>query len=179
MKCLLCSLKFDDEKELLKHYISFHKIDESNWFFKNLFNVKKNSKILKKCLRCEDFIYDKQAKVEHDFLNHFSEGKFQPFESKSIDIRTLKDKITIYSIEYSKHKNEYNFFDSEKCVSDFYKIADTILKTTIKKRHLSVHLQFRTNKIHQLKTLLHRLILDIGQHQYTKVFFLMTLYISV
>ena len=44
MKCLLCSLKFDDEKELLNHYISFHKIDESNWFFKNLFNLKKNSK---------------------------------------------------------------------------------------------------------------------------------------
>ena len=119
MKCLLCTLNFDDEKGLLNHYISFHKIDESTWFFKNLFNVKKNSKILKKCLRCEDFIYDKQAKVEHDFLNHFSEGKDQPFESKPIEIRTLKDKITIYSIEYSKHKDAYNFFDSEKCVSDF------------------------------------------------------------
>ena len=28
-------------------------------------------------------------------------------------------KITIYSIDYSKHKDSYNFFDSEKCVSDF------------------------------------------------------------
>ena len=179
MKCLLCSLNFNDEKGLLNHYISFHKIDESNWFFKNLFNVKKNSKILKKCLRCEDFIYDKQAKIEHDFLNHFSEGKFQPFESKSIDIRTLKDKITIYSIEYSKHKNEYNFFDQKSALAIFYKIVDIILKTTIKKRHLSVHLQFRTNRIHQLKTLLQRLILDIGQHQYMKVFISMTLSILV
>ena len=119
MKCLLCSLKFDDEKGLLNHNISFHKIDESNWFFKNLFNVKKNSKILKKCLRCEDFIYDKQAKVGHDFLNHFDKGKDQLFESKVIDIRTLKNKITIYSIDYFKHKDSYNFFDSEKCVSDF------------------------------------------------------------
>ena len=43
MKCLLCSLTFEDEKGLLERYISFHKIDESNWFFKNLFNIK-NSK---------------------------------------------------------------------------------------------------------------------------------------
>ena len=118
MKCLLCSLTFEDEKGLLEHYISFHKIDESNWFFKNLFNIK-NSKIKKKCLRCEYFIYDKKAKAEHDFLNHFPEGKVQPFETKPIDIRTLQNKITIYSIDYSKHKDSYNFFDSEKCVSDF------------------------------------------------------------
>ena len=25
----------------------------------------------------------------------------------------------IYSIDYSKHQDSYNFFDSEKCVSDF------------------------------------------------------------
>ena len=118
MKCLLCSSTFKDEKSLLEHYISLHKIDKSNWFFKNLFNIK-NSKILKKCLRYEDFIYDKKAKAEHDFLNHFSEGKDQPFENKPIDVRSLLNKITIYSIDYSKHTDSYNFFDSEKCVSDF------------------------------------------------------------
>ena len=107
MKCLLCSSTFEGEKGLLGNYISFHKIDESNWFFKNLLNIK-NSKILKKCFRCE-----------HDFLNYFSEGKEQPFETKPIDIRTLQNKITVYSIDYSKHKDNYNFFDSEKCVSDF------------------------------------------------------------
>ena len=66
MKRLLCSLTLTDEKGLSEHYTSFHKIDKSNWFFKNLFNIK-NSKMLKKCLRCEDFIYDKKAKAEHDF----------------------------------------------------------------------------------------------------------------
>ena len=104
MKCLLCSSKFDDEKGLLEHYISFHKIDESNWFFKNLFGFE-NSKILKKCLRCNYFIYDKKAKVEHDFLNHFAEGKEQPFENKLLDIKTLRDQITIYSINFTKHKD--------------------------------------------------------------------------
>ena len=86
--------------------------------FKNLFNFK-NSKILKKCLRCNDFIYDKKAKVGHDFLNHFIEGKEQPFENKPLDIKTMRDKITIYSIEFTQHKESYNFFDSEKCVTDF------------------------------------------------------------
>ena len=110
MKCLLCSFNNVDENKLLDHYISFHKIDEKNWFFKNLFSIKKNSKILKKSLRCEDFIYDRQSKVEHDFLNHFSEGKIQPYENKPIEIK---------KIYYSEHKDSYNFFDSEKCVTDF------------------------------------------------------------
>ena len=121
MRCLLCSEKFDEKsnQNLLQHYIGFHKIDENNWFFKNLFALKKNSKILQKCLRCEDFIYDSQSKAEHDFLNHFAEGKQRPFETKPLDIKILKDKITIYSISFSKHKNDYNFFDSEDCVEDF------------------------------------------------------------
>ena len=119
MKCLLCSFNNADENKLLDHYISFHKIDEKNSFFKNLFSIKKNSKILKKCLRCEDFIYDRQSKVEHDFFNHFSEGKIQPYENKPIEIKRLKNKIVIYSIYYSEHKDSYNFFDSEKWITDF------------------------------------------------------------
>ena len=86
MKCLLCNLSFSNQDELYEHYIQFHKIDKSNWFFKNLFD-KKNLKILKKCLRCEEFIYDPNAKAEHDFLNHFSEGKEQPFENKPLTIK--------------------------------------------------------------------------------------------
>ena len=30
MKCLLCSCKFKDDKELLDHYLSYHNIDENN-----------------------------------------------------------------------------------------------------------------------------------------------------
>ena len=129
MKCLLCRLSFSDQEELYNHYIQFHKIDKSNWFFKNLFD-KKNLKILKKCLRCEEFIYDTKAKAEHDFLNHFSEGKEEPFENKPLIIKNLQNRITIYSIEYSKHKDNYNFFDSEKCVSDFLKNCRNKFKKT-------------------------------------------------
>ena len=35
MKCLLCSSVFTNQKEL--HYLSYHNIDENNWFFQKLF----------------------------------------------------------------------------------------------------------------------------------------------
>ena len=92
MKCLLCSLTFEDEKGLLEHYISFHKIDESNWFFKKLFNTK-NSKILKKCLRCEDFIYDTKAKAEHDFLNTFLKEKSNHLKLNQLTLKHYKTKL--------------------------------------------------------------------------------------
>ena len=46
MRCLLCSENFDEKssQKLLHHYITFHKIDENNWFFKNLFTLKKKFK---------------------------------------------------------------------------------------------------------------------------------------
>ena len=135
MKCLLCSSAFTNEKELFDHYTSFHKIDDSNWFFKKLFNLK-NSKILKKCLRCDQFIVDRKAKADHDFLQH-NEGKNQQFDDKPLDIKTLREHITIYSIDYHKHKNNYNFFDSEKCVLDFssnckYKFINSSNQKTFK-----------------------------------------------
>ena len=121
MKCLLCSENFDENnnEKLLEHYIKFHKIDKRNWFFKNLFSNKPNAKILKKCIRCDEFIYDSKSKSEHDFLNHFQAGRQRPFETKPLEIKKLQDKIIIYSISFSLHNNSYNFFDSEECVEDF------------------------------------------------------------
>ena len=137
MKCLLCSSVFNIEKDLFEHYVSFHNIDETNWFFKKLFNLK-NSKILRKCLRCDDFIVDKKSKADHDFLQHYNEGKNQPFEDKPLDIKILRSNITIYSIEFRKHQNDYNFFDSEKCLQDFldsckYKFKNTNVQKTFKR----------------------------------------------
>ena len=179
MKCLLCNLSFSNQDELFEHYVQFHKIDKSNWFFKNLFNTK-NFKRLKKCLRCEEFIYDSKSKAEHDFLNHFSEGKEQPFENKPLNIRVLENKITIYSIEYSKHKDSYDFFDSEKCVNDFLlNCRNKLKKKQTKIKHLSVHLLFKINKNQQLQVHHHHLILYIGQHLFMTVFFLTISYFLV
>ena len=118
MKCLLCSLEFNTDEELFDHYVSFHKVDKSNWFFKKLFGTK-NSNVLRKCLRCDRFIYDKKSQSEHNFLNHYNEGYVFPFEDKPIAIKNLRDKIKIYNINYENHKDFYIFFSADQCVTDF------------------------------------------------------------
>ena len=42
MKCLLCSSKFQDEKGLVGHYLSYHN-DANNWCFQKLFQTKKEA----------------------------------------------------------------------------------------------------------------------------------------
>ena len=55
MKCLLCSSKFKDQKELLDHCLSCHNIDENKWFFQKLFQSNNNT-FLKNCIRCNQFL---------------------------------------------------------------------------------------------------------------------------
>ena len=119
MKCLLCSFKFKDLKELLDHYLSYHNIDENNWFFQKLFQV--NSKtLLRKCVRCSEFLTSEKHKATHNFLKHYEDGKNIPFEEKLLDILKFSG-LTIYSTNFRKHNEFYNFYNSEKCVDDFLK----------------------------------------------------------
>lgn len=55
MKCLLCSSVFENDQDLLQHYISFHRVDEDNKFSHKLLQPRKKSGFYKKCLRCDDF----------------------------------------------------------------------------------------------------------------------------
>ena len=84
MKCLLCSSKFKDQKDLLDHYLSYHNIDENNWFFQKLFQTK-NKTLLTNSLRNE-FLATEKQKVVHNFLKHYDDGKTIPFEEKPLDI---------------------------------------------------------------------------------------------
>ena len=43
MKCLLCTPQFEEKSVLVKHYITDHKINTANWFFKVLFKEKKDT----------------------------------------------------------------------------------------------------------------------------------------
>ena len=36
MKCLLYSSNFENKQELFNHYLIYHNVDKSNWFFKKL-----------------------------------------------------------------------------------------------------------------------------------------------
>ena len=43
IKCLLCTRQFEEKKLLVKYYITDHKINITNWFFKALFKEKKET----------------------------------------------------------------------------------------------------------------------------------------
>ena len=70
MKCLLCSSTFKDQETLLNHYLTYHNIDQNNWFFQKLFQAK-NKILLKNCVRCSKFLPTEKHKATHDFLEHY------------------------------------------------------------------------------------------------------------
>ena len=117
MKCLLCSSTFQNQEHLLNQYVSYYNVDENNWFFQKLFQIK-NKSLLKQCVRCSEFLTTEKHKSIHNFLKHYEEGKSVPFEDKPIGIVRFNG-LTIYSTEFQKHKDFYDFFNFEKCVDDF------------------------------------------------------------
>ena len=59
-----------------------------------------------------------KQKAFHSFLKHYKDGKSIPIEEKPLDILKLAA-LTIYSIEFRKHRNFFDFYNSELCVDDF------------------------------------------------------------
>ena len=83
-------------------------------------------------IRCDEFLTTKKEKAAHDFIKHYDDGKEIPFEEKPLDIIKLPA-LTIYKIEFKKYKNQYSFFNAEKCVDDFLKNVQNRFRTTNKK----------------------------------------------
>ena len=131
MKCLLCSSKFQDEQKLIEHYLTYHNVDQNNWFFKKLF-MKDNKAFLRNCIRCGEFLTTKKEKAAHDFIKHYDNGKEIPFERKPLDIIKLPA-LMIYKTEFKKYKNQYSFFNAEKYVDDFLKNVQNRFPATNKK----------------------------------------------
>ena len=59
-----------------------------------------------------------KQKAFHSFLKHYKDGKSIPIEEKPLDILKLAA-LTIYSIGFRKHRNFFDFYNSELCVDDF------------------------------------------------------------
>ena len=119
MKCLLCSSKFKDQKDLLNHYVTYHNVDENNWFFQKLFQIK-DKRLLKRCLRCDKFLETEKQKTVHNFVKHYEDDKTIPYEEKPLDVLRLAS-LMIYSIEFRKHQIFYDFYNSELCVKNLFK----------------------------------------------------------
>ena len=100
MKCLLCSSTFENQGDLLRHNISYHNVDENDWFFQKLFQLK-NKTILKQCIRCNEFLTTDKHESVHNFLKHYDGGKKISFEDKPIEILRFPG-LKIYAIEFQK-----------------------------------------------------------------------------
>ena len=83
-------------------------------------------------IRCNEFLATEKQKAVLDFLKHYDDGKSIPFEEKPLDI-VRYPALTIYSIEFQKHRSFYNFYDSQKCVDDFLRNVNYRFKSTNKK----------------------------------------------
>ena len=127
----MCSSNFENQNDFLNHYVTYHNIDENNWFFQKLFQIKDKA-ILRQCIRCHEFLTTDKHKTVHNFLKHYEDIKSIPFEEKLIDILKLPA-LTIYSVEYSKHKDPYNFYNSDVCVDDFLRNVKHRFKSGSKK----------------------------------------------
>ena len=125
MKCLLCSSKFEDQQKLIDHYLTYHNVDQNNWFFKKLF-VTNNKALLRNCVRCDQFLTTNKEKATHGLVKEI------PFEEKPLDI-IQPPALTIYKIGFKKYKNQYSFYNSEKCVDDFLKNVKYRFQVTNKK----------------------------------------------
>ena len=113
------SSMFENEEELIRHYVSYHNVDESNWFFQKLFQTK-NKAIYRQCIRCDEFLMTEHHKAVQNFLKYNDEGKSIPFEDKPVEIQKHLG-LNIDSIEFQKHKNYYDFSNPEELVDSLLK----------------------------------------------------------
>ena len=176
MRCLLCSAIFNTNEELIQHYVSYHRVDANNRFFQKLFEQTNNSAILRKCLRCDDFITTRDYKIKHDFLKHYDEGQTNLYEDKPIDIIKLPF-MTKFEISIIKHGEYYNFFNSAEVVDDFLRNVRSKFKPSVLKISKGP-LLLRIFKPQLLKILLQFQIADFGVQKYIRGFILMTLFLT-
>ena len=116
----LYSSSFDNDEELIEHYITYHKIDRNNRFFQKLFQSNKNCSVFRKCLRCDDFLTTSDFKIKHDFLKHCNEGYNDLFEDKPVDVEKTANLLK-FEITVNKHGDYYDCKNSEVVINDFLK----------------------------------------------------------
>ena len=108
MKCLLCSSSFDNDEELIEHYITYHNIDSNNGFLQKPFQSNKNCSVFYKCLKCDDFLTTSDFKIKLDILTHYNEGYNVLFEDKPVNVGKTANLLKI-EITVNKHGNYYDF----------------------------------------------------------------------
>ena len=117
MKCLLCNFTSSNSEDLKEYYIDFHKVDQNNPFFINLFKRQNNVFRPRNCLRCDEFLLNHRFNVNQDFLAHYGAGR-DAFEEKPVNYTRLGE-IQKLKIMFAQYSQVYDFYNSEKLVDDF------------------------------------------------------------
>ena len=132
MKCLLCDYISNSVDDIKNHYTNYHKINENNFFFRQLL-LNQNGFLNCDCIRCHELITTKNFLAKHNFLKHYIDGGRKPPEFKTIDV-IRNQEVTIHQITFEKHSEEYDFYNSTEVVEDFlfnikrlYKPANKVL----------------------------------------------------
>ena len=122
MKCLLCEYE-NNQKELKKHYVKYHNVDENNLFFEKVINQKKNIIHRRKCNYCNEFVF--LNKASHDFLKHYERGLSIDDDGngdgdldRPVNI-TNAGGVKKIEITFKEHSSYYDFFDSVAVVDNF------------------------------------------------------------
>ena len=119
MKCLLCSATFDNDEDLIEHFVSYHKIDLNNRFFQKHFQSCKNCSIFRKCLRFDDILTASDYKKKHHFLKHYNEKEDDLLEGKPIGFEKIANLLK-FEITVNKHGEYYDFENSEEVIDYFF-----------------------------------------------------------
>ena len=112
MNCLLCSSSFDNDEELIEHYITLPQDDPNNRFFQKLFQSNKNCSVFHKCLRCDNVLTTSDFKIKDDFLKHYNEAYNNLFKDKPVGVEKTANLLK-FEITVNKHGDYYDFEDSE------------------------------------------------------------------
>ena len=124
MKCLQCELNSTNVDELFSHYIQFHHINKTNYYFKELFESDGNNCFEKKCYRCNKSFHSCRDLKNYKFLSHYQLGDQLPVENNPINILKRCNFLTTFPINFDQHQDFYNFFDSEKLVDEFLSVVE-------------------------------------------------------
>ena len=113
MECLLCDFQFNKVNLGKNHYVCFHKVDENNLHFLDLFEPDTIDCV---CHICNVKFDTCGKKKNHMFLYHYStkHSGCRLQTARDLPLNILKrGAITIYSANFDQHKDFYDFHISD------------------------------------------------------------------
>ena len=116
--CLFFNKEFEVYSIRLQqqHYKQFHGIDKSNFFYKNLFEKKKNVFVPNECVRCDYFCLNSKDRS-------YQQGSNLSFEARPVNIKRY-DGLVYYSVSFDEHQEFYSVFDSDDATANFLNLFE-------------------------------------------------------